>query len=106
MEIKNCGCCKSEAPTGQAVLMGILSDCINVLCPGQIFTDMQAQKVFDSLHHRHVDEDRFVDSQPSSSKVKNQFLGFTAGKKSVLTDSGRCFQAFIFSAELERSPKS
>lgn len=54
-----------------------------VRTPGQIFRD-HAQKfeVVDSLHQT-VDVDRFVNHQPSSFKVNNQFLGFTDNESPV-----------------------
>lgn len=44
-------------------LAGFLYDCTSVLGPGQIFRDIHALEleVGDSLHHRPVDEESFVD---------------------------------------------
>lgn len=56
--------------------MVFLYDCSNVLGPGQIFRGVHAQEheVVDTLHHRPINEDRFVNLQPSSSKVNTQLL--------------------------------
>lgn len=62
-------------------------------CAGS-WTDLQSyacleHEVFDSLlHHQPIDEDGFVDPQPSSSKVNTQFLGFTVVEVKIDKSAG------------------